>query len=446
MSDNISKITTNPKLFFSIGDDGPDLGGLFTRFEWSSFVNSGYIIRGTILDPMWDKLREFAVDKDYLKEGRRQPTKVVYELSWPGGPDLATGKHMAYITDANSAGIPASGNMEFIAVDPPSYWLNAGDSAGSVYKGAVHEVIRDVVTDYFLNPNENFDGGDVKVSKTIDNKQNTWWMMRMDPKTFIRSLIDWSSSITEKKTNWLVTCDGAIENGVPSIWFKEQGDRTPVNYGTYIVDVQAPTASDTPKLQYMGNNSVALFQRQVITQGISAVSERYFDREMDTPPHTGKEKQCIVHVHDENTDQKWKAKIGEDKGFTKPGTIESAHEIPHEWSTSILAIPQFNAGDLGITYDKYIDGRARQTYIDLLSLAMRIKVRVTGESSKVLANSHNLGVSKLKLAWIRSADGQPYFLGGDWLVYGFHHIVTRTSWTTDLYCIRYDFDSSARPA
>jgi len=43
----------------------------------------------------------------------------------------------------------------------------------------------------------------------------------------------------------------------------------------------------------------------------------------------------------------------------------------------------------------------------------------------------------------RDADNSPYFLDGDWLVYGFHHIVTRGHWYTDVFCARLDYDSSA---
>jgi hypothetical protein len=78
----------------------------------------------------------------------------------------------------------------------------------------------------------------------------------------------------------------------------------------------------------------------------------------------------------------------------------------------------------------------------MLNMVMRIKLRVTGEPNKDLANSHNLGTSYLKIAW-RDADNEPYFLDDLWLVYGFHHLLTRDNWVTDIYCARLDYDANA---
>jgi hypothetical protein len=80
----------------------------------------------------------------------------------------------------------------------------------------------------------------------------------------------------------------------------------------------------------------------------------------------------------------------------------------------------------------------------MLNLVMRIKIRCTGVGKKSLANSHNLGVSKLKILW-KDPDDKDYFLDGDWLVYGFHHIVTPGHWYTDIYCARPDFDALGQP-
>jgi hypothetical protein len=449
-------LTHAPKLYCVISEAGKggskaqteDLGNWFTRFEWASFLNSGYIIRARIKDPHWDILKKLAVDYRYLYSGKRKPVRCEYELSWPSDQQqLTTGRHIAYVTDVDGTGIPTTGHMEFIAIDPPSYWLNAGDSAGRMYKGKLTTVIKQVVNDYFIQPNKPFDGGDVSVSDTTDSDQNKWWMMRMDPKTFIISLMDWSSSVTKQKTNWIITCSGMLEKGPPSIRVMEQAARKPINYGTYIIDTRPPTASDSPSFEFLSNNMITVFQRQLITQGISSVSEKFYDRWVDVPkPHdtANHSGPCVVHVHDENTDQKWKAKVKVQQAFDKPYASSSAEGKPHEWSTSIMSVPQFTAGDLGITYDKYIDGRARQLYLDTLYMSMRIKVRVTGDSSKELAFCHNLG-SKLKLGWITS-HGEVYFLGGDWLVYGFHHIITRRNWMTDLYCYRLDWNAKAREA
>ena len=105
----------------------------------------------------------------------------------------------------------------------------------------------------------------------------------------------------------------------------------------------------------------------------------------------------IVHVYDKRTSQKVNAKIEAVEGFAKPTNPPGAVEKPHEWSTSISMIPEFQMGELGITYDKYIDGKARGLFMNMLNLVMKIKFRCTGLASKDLANCHNLGTSYIKI-------------------------------------------------
>lgn len=423
------KISVNPELFLSIAD-GPDVGHMFERFEWQSFTNGGYVIRARLQDPYWNILKRFATET-YLRKGRKEPTRVIFEVSWPGAKQ-STGRHLAYMADLDARGINAGGSLEFIAVDPPSYWLNAGDASGRVYSGKVSKVIKSVLKDYFVGPNGS---GDIDVTETTDSDQNQWWMMRMDPKTFIGSLLEWSSSITPQKTNWIVSSGGSVKSD-PTIWIKEQAERPVINYGLYIMDTNTPSANDASSFEFLADNFVSVLQRQLITHGVSAISERYLDRKTDL-------ERKMVHVYDENTSQKKNVNINAKQGFTKPGTNIPSPESPHEWSTAVMAVPEFNAGDLGVTYDKYIDGRARGLFLGMLNLVMRIKLRIIGEASDILADSHNLGVSKLKIAWM-DVDNKIYFMHGDWLVYGFHHTVTRGSWNTDIYCARLDHDASAQ--
>lgn len=426
------KIGTHPEIYLKI--EGEDVSRMFSKFEWKAFTNGGYVIRAKLEDPYWNILRNLTT-KYYLRKGRKQPTKAIFEIKWPGVPDGSTGKQVAYLTDLDargySTGTPGVGGLEFIAIDPPSYWLNAGDSSGKIYKGKVSDVIKKVLEEYYKAPNGE---GQVDVSTTTDSDQNIWHMNRMDPKTFIGSLLDWSSSVTEQKTNWVVSSDGDVERG-QSISIKEQAKKEQVNYGVYILDTSIPSGVDSYYFEFLADNFISLFQRSLITHGISAVSERFLDRKVD-------QEKKMVHVTDENTSAKLKPSISADRGFTKPGDSPPSPEDPHQWSTAIMAIPEHSAGDIGQPYDKYIDGRARYQFLNMLNLVMRIRLRVTGEPSRDLANGHNLGVSRLKIAWM-DADGNPYFLSGTWFVYGFHHIVTREAWHTDLYCARMDHDANA---
>jgi hypothetical protein len=406
-------------------DGGPDLGPWFTEFNWKSFINEGYIIRCKLVDPHWGELARLATDK-YLAKARKEPTKIEWELGWDDSH--TTGKHLGYLTNLEGNGINLGGEFEFVAVDPPSFWLNGGDASGKCYEGSVKQVIEKILNEYFIGPNGS---GKMEVSDTNDNKVNSWWMMRQDPKTFISSILEWSASVTQKKTNWIVSSSAV--DGNPQIWVKEQADRKIVNFGVYILDARQPAANDIINFSFLSDNIVSLLQKQLITQGISAISGKYLDRITDNEREQ-------VHVYDEVTSAKIKTMIDQTKGFAKPEGIPGAVGIPHEWSTAIMAIPEHNGGDIGLQYSKYIDGRARGKFMNMLRFVMRVKIRVFGEISRELANSHNLGVSKLKIVWV-DPGGKMYFIDGEWLVYGFHHVATRSGWHTDLYCYRLDYDA-----
>jgi hypothetical protein len=77
----------------------------------------------------------------------------------------------------------------------------------------------------------------------------------------------------------------------------------------------------------------------------------------------------------------------------------------------------------------------------MLNLVMRMKIRVQGE--RLLDDSSKLGVAKCNISW-KDIDGEPYFLSGNWLVYGFHHSASPEAWFTDIYIARLDHDASAQ--
>jgi hypothetical protein len=428
--------THAPDLYLKVAG-GDEIGYNFLGFEWMAFVNGGFVIRATIADPDWNILRKLATEF-YLKKARKEPTRVEFKLGWKGGED--TGIHLGYLTDLHGRGQFNDGKIEFVAVDPPSWWLNAGDCSGDVYKGSVQEVIKQVIKKYYEGPN-GFGKGEV--SKTLDNKNNQWWQMRMDPKTFIASLVDWASSVTEKKTNFIISSDGSLDSkGDPKaeIVVKEQAEKETKFIGTYRFNVRDALGEDVKWFNLLADTYISVFQKQLITCGISSVSERFFDRKTD-------QKREVVHVHDENTPEK-KNSLGKDDqdfGFAKPKQHPRSVERPHDWSTSITAIPQHNAGDIGMSYDKYIDGRARTQFLDMLKHVMRIKITVQGEPNKDLAITHNLGVSKIAIDWkMALPETGDYFLAKDWMIYGFHHRATRDYWDTDLYCYRLDYDAEAK--
>jgi len=404
------KITHRPLVEISV-DGGPDIGDKFTKFEWASFINGGYIIRAKITDYHFNILTDLAT-KQYLKDGRKKETPVKFKAKWAAGE--STSERTAFITTLDSRGSFTDGELEFIAIDPPSFYLNEGTADGRAYKGKVSTVIRQVINDFAPAVTN------VEITETNDNSENIWWMMRQDPKTFIRSLLDWSSSVTPNKTHWIVA---SVDN---KLIIKEQAELQPFDFGIYHVNQKTNSGgTDILSFEMLANNFVSPLQTKLITSGISSISGEYLDKITDI----GENK---VHIKDQNTANKVNVNITQSQGFSKPDK---------KWATSVMAIPEHNAGDLGLQYSQYIDGRARGMFLNMLNLVMRMKLRVYGEVKA--DDSSKLGVATATVKWI-GKDNEPYFLGGRWLVYGFHHIVTVDGWVTDIYLSRLDHDASAK--
>jgi len=412
---------------------GKDFSGNFEKLEWASFINSGYIVRAKVIDPYFAILEDLAADK-YLEKGRVEPTQLEFAIKWVDGP--ATEKRKAYLAYLNGRGVVENARLEFIGIDPPSWWLNAGDADGSVWgkgdphgtdSGRISDVIKSVIKKYYISRDKSTNPGpSSKVSDTDDSKENLWWMMKMDPKTFISSLLEWSSSITPKKSAWVVA---SVDHEIKIKEMNSLPDDLPANkkdFGVFNVNTNMPGAGDIKKIEILANNVISVFQTKLITQGISTISGQFIDK------ITQKKK---VSVEDENTSAKLNTNIGPDRGFKKP-------DNKTDWATSVHMVPEFSAGDLGMAYADYIDGRARTMFMDMLNMVMRLRVRVNGDYR--FDDSSILGASTLTLSWKDHPDEKPYFLSGKWIIYGFHHIVTRVNWWTDLYLYRIDYDAAAK--
>jgi hypothetical protein len=400
--------THKPIVEISI-DGGSDIGANFTKFEWASFNNGGYIIKAKIFDPYFNILKNLAT-KGYLKDGRQKETEVKFRIKWSSGKE--TQNRTAFMTSLSAHGVNESGEIEFIAIDPPSFYLNEGTADGKAYKGNVSSVIKQVINEYAPNVS-------LEVTETDDNKENIWYMMRQDPKTFIRSMLDWSASITPKKTHWIVASNDK------KLIIKEQDEIKVEDFGVYHLNRNGQTAKDVKLYEVLADNFISPLQTKLITSGISAISGEYLDKITDAEENK-------VFVKDENTSSKVNVNVQPTQGFKKPDK---------KWATSVKSIPEHSAGDLGIPYSKYIDGRARGIFMNMLNLVMRMRLRVIGDF--MFDDSSKIGVAKCNISW-KDIEGEPYFLGGNWLIYGFHHIVSVQDWDTDLYLARLDHDASAK--
>lgn len=398
---------------------GPDLSRFVTMLKWSSFINDGYRLYIRFFDPNLSVFQDLTNAK-YLKEARKEPLSIEYSIGYLSGNEgdtLRTETRVAYVTNL-IAKVPSGGQtagfFEFIAIDPPTWYLNRGDAAGSVYNGNVSEVIKQVIGKYAP-------GIEIDVSETDDNKVNKWYQLRQDPKTFLMTLLDWSSSVTKNKTNWVVA---SVDK---KIVIREQAELESSDLGEYSVNVNYPNAENVDSWEREDNNFLTNLQTRVMTAGISAVSGLYCDV-------TNSITEQLTVVDDDNTVSKKNVSITVEQGFTKPDDKDFG-------ITMVRAIPEHNAGDIGIQYQQYIDGRARGLFMGALDMLARTRVRVAGAYK--FSDSSKLGVSTISLLWTNS-QGEPYSLQGKHLVYGFEHIyTTQKKWYTDIYVNRRDFDAKA---
>jgi hypothetical protein len=308
-----------------------------------------------------------------------------------------------------SKGEGEDGRIEFIAIDPPTWLLSRGKAQGKHYKGSVSDVIKRVCQENGVS--------DVEITNTIDNKSGDWWMMRQDPKTFISSLLEWSSSVTPNKTKWVITSKDK------KLVIKEEHDLKSDDLGLKVMSVKQISATDSRGFELLMDNFTHVMHSEMHTAGISAISGQYID------VVTEKEK---ARVYDKNTGNKSNTVIGDDRGFAVTNK---------KWSTFVTPIPEESAGLVGIKYLDYIDGKARGDFLDMVGYIMRMKVSTTGDYK--IDDPTKLGVSTITLQWV-GMDGKPYFLAGSWLVTGFYHRLDRSDWTTDFFINRLDYDAAAK--
>jgi hypothetical protein len=400
---------TGGGVFCKIDIDGIDVSYTWDRLEWKAFINNGYIVRCKLSDPYYNLFKE-VTDKFYLKKARNEPVKVTFHIEWKtDGEPIQTEDRIAYMVDLYGRGAVDYGDLEFIAIDPPTWLLSRGKADGKHYEGSVSDVIKKVCQENGVS--------EVEITKTIDNKKGHWWMMRQDPKTFIVSLLDWSSSVTPNKTKWIVNAKDM------KVAIKEEYDIESKDLGSISISSKSQKAQDIDDFEVLLDNFSHVMYSEEQTAGLSSISGYFIDRV------TEEEKS---RVYDKNTGNKANTKFGSDRGFKKPDK---------KFRTFIPSIPEDSAGGVGLNYKDYIDGRARLEFLNMLSYVMRIKVKIDGDP--VFQDPLELGVATVTLQWI-GTDGEPYFLSGNWMVYGWHHIAVPGDWTTSVFVNRLDYDAAAK--
>jgi hypothetical protein len=241
--------------------------------------------------------------------------------------------------------------------------------------------------------------------------------------------LEWSSPLTQNKTQWLVSSNGV------NLQIKEQAEIKSKQRGYYTFwESSVPSRDTIHEWDMITDNTLSLTNTEIITQGLSAVSGAYFDKITDQ--QNGK-----IVVKDSTTDKKVIANTSDENSFTKA-------EEQIEGASSIPAIPEmYSAGDLGLKYDDYMDGRARDLWLGLTRKLIRCRFRVLGHGE--WSDGFGLGIDTIKILWLSAPKNfdEPaapeWFLSGNWIVYGFEHDVTTSGWETDIYAARFDFDAAA---
>ena len=262
--------------------------------------------------------------------------------------------------------------------------------------------------------------------------------MRMDPKTFIMSLLNWSTSLSDNKTRWYLYPDGE------KLIIKEQAAITSQHRATYewrgFGGTSDKRTGDIIDWEFIGDNALQMVNHQLVTSGMSAVSGAYFDQSQY------KQKKDVVFVGDRQTGNKLKPKVdvtgGLARSYRKPEHNADPLDECVGWS-DVATIPELSAGDMGMKYRDFIDGQARGVYLVSSFTLLRMRFRVMGHY--IWSGSEGLGADTIDITLTSSLEhGPPYFVAGNWIVYGFHHIYKPGSWTTDLYCYRLDRNATAK--
>lgn len=397
---------------------------IYTKFEFTSMINNGYSVKAKFVDAYFSNMDKL-IEANYFVNSKDQVLEMSFIISASPGSTVQVKKQIAYVTSMHIYGITGNkANIVFHAIDPASWFLNTGNASGKAFKGKISEVIAQVVDEY----------SDAQIDFTIDatkdSDNNYWYMMRQDPKTFIMSLLKWSDGLNETKTQWLIKSDNM------SMSVLEQG-KVESKSITYLVKGQGKQ-THIHDWEILGDNSMYIITDKLITSGISRVSGKYYDK--ITEQKTNK-----VEVFDETTSKKQIAK-----------TPWSYHKRIHDSQTSgythINSVPEiYSAGDLGLTYDEYIDGKARNLWLGLTNRLLRVCFTCYGDQN--ISSSLNLGVDTLLVRWdhysssnsVEDPKDPLWFPTGNWIIYGFTHIVERGSWYTKLYCARH-FSSDSNPS
>lgn len=445
--------------FSSVPKDGPsidlelfirtksiDLSPFVSNLRFQAMVNGGYIVEFELYDASYNIHRRLKRE-ELFTAFRGEPIFVDFRirhsrLDTP--PKNATKKHRAILVSKTTYGEVADNATIYItAVDPPTWRLTRGKAQGNAYKGRVSDVIRDVARENEVS---------IVITETVDSKQNIWYPMRQDPLSFICSLLEWSSAITPKKTDWLVAAESVYENGRPTdtLYVEEQAAKTSQQRGFYRYAAGA-THTNIIDWEVLMDGAMNILHQGFTAQGADSTTGKYLDKTADDIATAQGRAKANMVVTDGNTPNKFIARTTD-----RPILNTTLGELRQDGLTSFASTPEiYSAGDLGVDYKEYIAGRARGLWLRMVNNLIRARFRVIGDGE--WSGASGLGRDTIFIKWVPGrpdpraddevqffVDEEEWWLTGNWLVYGYKHYVDDSQWYTDLYCCRYDFNSESQ--
>jgi hypothetical protein len=409
----------------TVDDKKFEIGHFCYKFEWACFLNSGHRVTASFKDTYQNSLDRSMI-RYLLEHGQKElgidvECRIWQDFNRAEDKKTALRKFKVLTMNSNILGGLTESVLEFVCIDVASWALNQGICEGDAYKGNISTVIADVVAKRGKKHKLT-----VRVDETTDNNNNIWYDMRLDPKTFISSLLEWSSAVTKRKTP-LVVCsqDLAFE-------CIEWASMTPTKTNGKKFEVATAQGgekdiSDRCELQFLSNNLLAPAATRLYVGKIATTTGLYID------PRDTRLSAEQRYAGDDTTQNKLLPKIAADQGFAQSNT---------ESSTFIEPIPEHNNGDLGIKYQDYIVGRARDWYNKMIYSTMRVKI-TTEVGDTDFDDIHACGRDTINLHMI-GYDNIPYFLNGLWLLYGFKHMIDWEHWHTELMLSRLCHDATGK--
>ena len=424
---------TKPTLRLSFSFDttrDPDYTGFVHEVNFKGIVNGGYLFSARLYDPALS-LFDDLVEQRYFVESLKGPQWLKFQLagSIEGEfPSSATRPQYGMIVAMRSI-LESSGSfLEIIAIDPITYGLTMGDASGGAYKGTIDGVIRQLLDDYGITINGQRPS--VDVTRFAGSDEVTWNMYRQDPKSFLVSLLEWSSGLTESKTQLLMGVDGN------NLVIKEQAKIQERRRGYYM----KYSAEDDNIIEHkiLANNLISAVDTKMITSGASSTAGSYLDHKQDFGEN-------YLVVSDKTTTNKYVPRISRERGFTK-ANAQPGNGKPFTGSSIVGTIPELlSNGEIGVPYQYYIDGRARNTFYNVSNGGLKMLLTVFGHGE--YSDTIGLGADTVFVQLNNMANNSTrgYFWStGFWIVRGFHHRLTKSYWVTDLLLTRLEHDAEGR--